>query len=76
MTKTRFSLRLTLIFASFAFLSPVLSQSSTYSVHFLDYQKSLPRVNELINRKEDTLRKQFRAKQLIWPARYIYIRSF
>jgi murein L,D-transpeptidase YafK len=76
MTKTRFSLRLTLIFASFAYLSPVLSQSSAYSVHFLDYQKSLPRVNELINRKEDTLRKQFQAKQLIWPARYIYIRSF
>jgi murein L,D-transpeptidase YafK len=30
----------------------------------------------MISRKEDTLMKQFRAKQLIWPARYIYIRSF
>ncbi|MFI5123981.1 MAG: murein L,D-transpeptidase family protein [Chitinophagales bacterium] len=76
MTKTRFPTRLILLLASFAFLSPVFSQTSAYSVHFLDYQKSLPKVNEMINRKEDTLMKQFRAKQLIWPARYVYIRSF
>lgn len=76
MTKTRFPARLILLLASFAFLMPVFSQTSAYSVHFLDYQKSLPKVNEMINRKEDTLMKQFRAKQLIWPARYIYIRSF
>jgi len=76
MTKTRLPVQLILLLASFAFLSPVFSQTSAYSVHFLDYQKSLPKVNEMINRKEDTLMKQFRAKQLVWPARYIYIRSF
>ena len=27
-------------------------------------------------RKEDTLQKQFEAKKLKWPAKYIYIRSF
>jgi murein L,D-transpeptidase YafK len=27
-------------------------------------------------REDDTLRKQFQAKQLVWPARYVYIRSF
>jgi murein L,D-transpeptidase YafK len=76
MTKTRFPLPLIFFLASFAFLPSVYSQSSAFSVHFLDYQKSLPKVNEMISRKEDTLMKQFRAKQLIWPARYIYIRSF
>jgi len=31
---------------------------------------------DLMNRKEDTLIKQFREKGLVWPARYVYIRSF
>ena len=30
----------------------------------------------MISREEDTLQKQFAAKQLVWPARYVYIRSF
>jgi len=29
-----------------------------------------------MGREEDSLQKQFAAKQLIWPARYVYIRSF
>jgi murein L,D-transpeptidase YafK len=47
-----------------------------YSVRFLDNQKSFPRISELMSREEDTLQKQFRAKQLVWPARFVYIRSF
>jgi murein L,D-transpeptidase YafK len=43
---------------------------------FIDYQKSFTRPNEAIQRKEDTLQKQFEAKGLKWPAKYIYIRSF
>lgn len=74
--KIRFLPQLIFFLASCAFLSPVFSQTSAYSVHFLDYQKSLPKVSEMISRKEDTLMKQFRAKQLIWPARFVYIRSF
>jgi len=74
--KTRFLLRLPLLLAFCALLSPVFSQTSAYSVHFLDYQKSLPKVSEMLLRKQDTLMKQFRAKQLIWPARFVYIRSF
>lgn len=46
------------------------------STSFLEYQKTLPRPAEAIARKEDTLQKQFAAKKLVWPARYIYIRSF
>jgi murein L,D-transpeptidase YafK len=49
--------------------------SVTYS-SFIDYQKSLQRPAEAITRKEDTLRKQFETKKLVWPAKYIYIRSF
>ncbi|MDP4128673.1 MAG: hypothetical protein Q8918_06585 [Bacteroidota bacterium] len=76
MMKTRFLARFILLLVACAFLSPVFSQTSAYSVHFLDYQKSLPKVSEMLLRKEDTLMKQFHARQLTWPARYVYIRSF
>jgi len=46
------------------------------STSFLEYQKTLPRPAEAMARKEDTLQKQFAAKKLVWPAKYIYIRSF
>jgi murein L,D-transpeptidase YafK len=43
---------------------------------FVDYQKSFGRVSDAFKRKEDTLKRQFAAKKLTWPAKYIYIRSF
>ncbi|MEO6613427.1 MAG: L,D-transpeptidase family protein [Chitinophagaceae bacterium] len=46
------------------------------SFSFIDYQKSFPRPLEALQRKEDTLQKQFEEKKLVWPAKYIYIRSF
>jgi murein L,D-transpeptidase YafK len=46
------------------------------STSFLEYQRTLPRPAEAIARKEDTLQKQFVAKKLAWPAKYVYIRSF
>jgi len=46
------------------------------SFSFIDYQKSFPRPGEAIEKKEDTLQKQFEEKKLQWPAKYIYIRSF
>ena len=54
----------------------VSAQTSASSIHFIDYQRSIPKINELLTRKEDTLMKQFREKGLTWPARYVYIRSF
>ncbi len=54
----------------------VLAQNSVNSVHFIEYQKTFPKISEMISREEDTLQKQFAAKQLVWPARYVYIRSF
>ncbi|MFN2457589.1 MAG: L,D-transpeptidase family protein [Chitinophagaceae bacterium] len=53
----------------------VFAQTSTPST-FIDFQKTLPRPGDALKRKEDTLQKQFQAKGLVWPARYIYIRSF
>jgi len=43
---------------------------------FVDYQRTLARPADALKSKEDTLKKQFKAKGLQWPARYIYIRSF
>ena len=46
------------------------------SPSFVDYQKALPRPGDALKRKGDTLQKQFEAKGLKWPARFVYIRSF
>ena len=43
---------------------------------FVDYQKALPRPGDALRKKGDTLQKQFEAKGLKWPAKYLYIRSF
>lgn len=43
---------------------------------FVSYQRSFKKVSDVFNIKEDTLRKQFAAKGLVWPAKYMYIRSF
>ena len=43
---------------------------------FIDYQRSFPRPQEAMDRKLDTLKKQFTDKKIPWPAHYIYIRSF
>lgn len=55
---------------------PAAAQTAASPFTFIDYQKSIPKVTDLLKRKEDTLMKQFRAKGLKWPAKYIYIRSF
>ena len=43
---------------------------------FIDYQKTFQRPSEIMSRKEDTLKRQFDAKGLTWPAKFVYIRSF
>ena len=49
-------------------------RSETFS--FVNFQKGFARPAQALRNKLDTLQKQFRAKGLAWPARYIYIRSF
>jgi murein L,D-transpeptidase YafK len=52
------------------------AQNSASQVHFIDYQRSIPKIGDMLRRKEDTLMKQFKEKGLAWPARFVYIRSF
>jgi murein L,D-transpeptidase YafK len=60
------------------FLSAQKTGNSVATVYssFIDYQKTFERPAEAMTRKEDTLRKQFEAKKLSWPVKYIYFRSF
>jgi len=46
------------------------------SASFVDFQRTLQRPSDAIRKKEDTLKRQFAAKGLQWPAKYLYIRSF
>jgi len=64
------------LFAGILSAGILTAQNSASQVHFIDYQRSIPKVGEMLRRKEDTLMKQFREKGLTWPARYVYIRSF
>ncbi|MFM9907793.1 MAG: L,D-transpeptidase family protein [Chitinophagaceae bacterium] len=43
---------------------------------FIEYQKSFPRISDALNRKEDTLKKQFEVMKIGWPVKYMYLRSF
>src|SRR5574338_752693 len=59
-----------------AVAQPSLQKGGPSYTSFFDYQKSFPHVSEAWQNKEDTLQKQFAAKDLKWPAKYIYIRAF
>lgn len=66
-------------FSFLIFLLPVFfaqSQTSVPTYSFFDTQRANPKIFDLLRRKEDTLMKQFREKNLPWPAKYLYIRSF
>lgn len=62
-----------IVFVLLQFLLPcsAFSQNS-----FIEAQKSSLRLASIYNAKEDTLQKEFAAKGLKWPAKYVYIRSF
>jgi murein L,D-transpeptidase YafK len=71
------NLLLTLLATGFVF-SVKAQPPATRSVgtSFIEYQKAFTRPGEAFHRKVDTLEKQFEAKKLEWPAKYMYIRSF
>ena len=52
------------------------SKGGTNSYSFIDYQRNFPRPSEAFQKKQDTLQKQFEAKKMEWPAKYMYVRSF
>lgn len=72
--------KILLVIASSLVLQSVSAQKGGTSYNatstFIDYQKAFPRASEAMNRREDDLQKQFKEKNLKWPANYIYIRSF
>ncbi len=53
-----------------------VSESVLAQYSFTQMQKTSFRVNTAFENKEDLLKKEFAEKELIWPAKYIYIRSF
>ena len=67
-------------FVSICFTATVAAQpmqsKAGNSYSFIDYQKTFPRPSEALQKKADTLQKQFEARKLVWPAKYLYIRSF
>src|ERR1700733_5036265 len=77
MKRIRFPHQALIPFCLILWSSQLFSQTSNaYNVRFLDNQKSYPKISEMMMREDDTLQKQFAVKQLVWPARFIYIRSF
>lgn len=65
-----------LLLGAISLVKTGLAQTAATNINFIDYQRSFPRINDALKKKEDTLMKQFEEKRLAWPARYIYIRSF
>jgi murein L,D-transpeptidase YafK len=59
-----------------ALLFLFIAKGSFAQPSFFDYQRTYPRVAMATKLKEDTLKKQFAAAGLTWPAKQIYIRSF
>lgn len=74
--KNLFLLFFAVITFGIANAQPPQQKGGANAYSFIDYQKTFPRPNEAMQRKEDTLQKQFEAKKLVWPAKYVYIRSF
>ncbi|MFT3934972.1 MAG: L,D-transpeptidase family protein [Chitinophagaceae bacterium] len=68
--------RFLLLLAFTGFFCAAGAQTAAPAFNFVNYQRSFPVFNEALKRKEDTLIKQFADKKLVWPAKYIYIRSF
>jgi murein L,D-transpeptidase YafK len=51
--------------------SSALSQTAA-----TEFSKSSTKISSILNNMEDSVRKQFEAKKLIWPPQAMYIRSF
>ena len=51
-------------------------QTTNTAYTFIDHQRTFPRINDALKRKEDGLKKQFEEKGFAWPEKYIYFSSF
>ena len=68
------------ILACFAISASAQNGSGGNSVSavssFIDFQKTMQRPSDALSKNEAMLKKQFEDKKLVWPAKYVYIRSF
>jgi murein L,D-transpeptidase YafK len=64
-----------LLLPFFLFLA-YCSSGQGMQASFIDFQRNFSRPSLAMQNKLDTLQKQFAAKELQWPARNMYIRSF
>ena len=55
------------------FLIPFVGISQT---NFISTQKSYPRVSAVFNKVEDSLKSEFKKKNIAWPPTEMYVRSF
>jgi murein L,D-transpeptidase YafK len=53
-----------------------LATNAASQQSFVSYQKNFVRVARAFENREEELKKQFAAKNLVWPAKSIYLRSF
>ncbi|HYC40058.1 MAG TPA: L,D-transpeptidase family protein [Chitinophagaceae bacterium] len=67
---------LVLLLPSIAFAQTGLQRTELSYISFIEHQRKLQRPSEAMLRKSDTLQRQFRARGLKWPAKYVYFRSF
>jgi murein L,D-transpeptidase YafK len=74
--KNIFNLIVFFCVATFAVAQPPSQKGSSSYASFINYQRNFVRPGEALKMKEDTLQKQFAAKGLKWPAKFIYLRSF
>ena len=65
-----------LLFFSLVFLLTGEAIHSQSQQPFIAYQKSFARVSRAFSNREDDLKRQFAAKQLEWPVKFMYLRSF
>ncbi len=63
-------------FLFFLFSSLFLLAQPAPPADFLSYQKSFKRVDDAFLHIESKLKGEFQEKSLVWPAKYMYIRSF
>ena len=63
-------------FLPFFFLLANVSDGQGLQASFVDFQRNFSRPSMAMQNKLDTLQKQFAAKNLQWPVRNMYIRSF
>ncbi len=66
-------------FSKFAFIAFIVCFGTKVSISqtsYNDFQKLSPKLHSIFNGVEDSLRKQFEKKNLVWPPQGMYIRSF